>query len=230
MQLRSLLAEATKRELALSRPSSLKHWWKCDEATGATTLVDTIGGANIPIAAITASNGVITTVPNVVNATGIAADLTDIGTNDFMFLFQGQVTNLGSISLGDTAATYVNQVGSIVTNSSIKGAGGTSTTGGTDDSLGAWALVRNSNDSGNIDTYDNGAATAPSDADSSGSVTLGAKASMTGVSNLAGIFLFVFDGNLPADFAEASAFMGSQHALNNKVLYPSPLAEWGTWA
>lgn len=210
-------------------PSSLKHWWKCDEATGATSLVDSVAGANIPIGAITAASGVITTVPNIANA-DLGADLSDIGTADFMLIFRGETAGLGTLGFGNTSANKISLNGATLAASVVTGAGGSTNTDPTDNSLATWCVVRNSNDSGNIAVYKNGAIVGTSDADGSGAITLTGKMTFSGLDNLAMLALFVFPGTIPKDFALAAAWMGSNHASNNKWIWPSRNEAWGTWS
>lgn len=210
-------------------PSSLKHWWKCDEATGATTLVDAVGGANFTVPAITASAGVIASLTSITQV-ATAASLADPGTADFMFLIRGQTGTTSSMSLGNTSGNKITFNGSLLGQSLVVGADGSTTSlPASDNALATWAIVRNSGDSGKIATWKDGSISGSSVADAAGAITLADMVSMSAITNVAMMALFVFDGTIPQDFGPASLWMGTQHAANNKWIWPSRNEAWGTW-
>jgi hypothetical protein len=222
MDIKTLLGAGLENAAKGVYPDELKHWWKCDEATGATTLVDCVGEANLPISAITSAAGVITTFPNVTNV-ALASAISTIGDNDFMLVFRGQVTNIGQFSLGgtDTGSNLLRFTGSILAGSTnVVGADGGTVTDGTDDTLATWALVRDSNDSGNISVHKDGAIVGTSDTDIAGSVNVEQEFTSSGADNVAGFCLYVYPDGLPTNFGDIAHFNGTAWAANYKCVWP----------
>jgi len=216
---KTLKNKAAENNTAETYPSTLKHWWKCDEATGATTLVDTINGANIDISAITSSDGIITTLPSLIDG-ALSATPEAIGTKDFCFMFKGVVGIVNYVDIGAQTGHSLKIAGSVIANTEVNGASGTtSVVSNTDADDASWALVRNSNDSGNIALYKNGVIVGTSDADGSGSIILEDEITLSGITTLAGMALYVYD-TLPKNIGDIIRFNSANWAANNKIVWP----------
>jgi len=222
----ALFAEAKLREAAGSRPSSLKHWWKATELTGATTLVDIVGGANIPVTGVVSSSGIITSIDDFTDA-ALAAPLENIGSRTFMLSARDGGSLLSNISLGSSAGEYIRLGGSSIGGTQIVGSLATTSTTGMDGTSIGFSLA---NLGANVGTFKDGILLGPLSANISGTVAPGAFATLTFLSTFAGLAFFVFEGRIPSDFTIASHFMAEAWIKGTKVLFPTDDPDWGTWA
>ena len=224
--------EGLRLEAAGLRPSSLKHWWKIatDEDTSGTTLIDVVNGANFQ----SGSNAYVSAgIFNPANANGsplTSGSYTSVGTNNFLFMINADVDAFGGVGLGDPADNRIRFGDGVITQTEIVGA--SATVGSLDniaDTSGAkktHLLWYDGTDAhSKIDT-----GTTNDTTGDPGAITLLTDIVFAAIPAMTGMALFVFDGAVPSDLVTAGLFMGDCWENNNKCLYPTNVAEWGTWS
>lgn len=226
MYIKTLLAKANENDAAGVYPSSLKHFWKCTEASGAKTLVDAIGGANITWTGAptsTMASGQVT-LSGTLSGQALAANMTAIGTSDFLLVIGGNDSSaFSNMKIGNAGATeYVDMINT-GGNSTVVGGSGTTTitsAGFTASGNGSHSLARSSSPD-ETGIYINGVVDAAAVADAAGSIAAFTQiVAWHQALKLSGMALFIFDDGLPADFKQAASWMGNQWVANNKLVWP----------
>lgn len=223
----------TEAELAVTAANfpALKHFFQCDEAAGATSISDVIGGVVVPTNALTkpdansisASAGGVTYADAALTSGSWASP----GTKKTILFAVGQFGIASKVWIGNAAATpALGLSGQITSSAATNGSTtilGTALTGGAVYGIGMlvdWA--------GNLTTFEaigTGASaySAKTPVAMTGLTTSGtipATVNIVGCTSMYGFAIFEFDGALPTDVASAVTWMTNKWIAGEKVIYP----------
>lgn len=223
----------TEAELAVTTASfpALKHFFQCDEAAGARSMTDIVGGVVVPTSALTKpdANSISANAGSVTvsDAALTSGSWVSPGTKKTILFAVGQFVIASKVWLGSGVGTPAlglsGQTTSCSASNGTTSITGTALTGGAVYGIGMlvdWA--------GNLTTFEAigtgasaySAKTPVAMTGLSSSGTIPSTVNFNGITSMYGFAVFEFDGALPTDVASAVTWMTNKWITGEKVIYP----------